>query len=187
MFYFTAQNPVNQLYVMTRERILRPETIYDINQELLRCGYNPSYLTYIDQTRDIPDEFVFDYEYFQITSTTVTSSSSTVSTTTSRSLSSGPIGPESPSIAICTSPPDLGPGPVVPSCSGPRDLGVGPVVPSCPLSPGGPLNLPSPITGLPTICSSTWQVRTLETSHVRIHKYYTCVFIYYIDINEYIV
>lgn len=182
---------------MTRQRILSLETIADINQEIVRCGYHPNYLTYIDQTRDIPDEFVFDYEYFQVTTTTVTSSGSSVSTTTSRSLTSENLSPDSLEPTGPINPDGLGPaGPLLPGCSGPDDLGpdslgpdslipdssnpddLGPLTPSGPGGPGGPgcpLSPGSPIDGLPIICSSTWQVRTFDASYVRIHIY---LFIY---------
>lgn len=77
---------MNQLYVMTRNRVLTADDIAEINQELCRIGYNPNYLISIDQTRDISDAFEFTYEYYEIESVTVTSSSSsTVSITESSS------------------------------------------------------------------------------------------------------
>lgn len=64
------------MYVYTRERVVPQDILDMINQDILRCGYNPSYLSSIDQTRDILDKFTFDSTYFEYTSTTVTTSSS---------------------------------------------------------------------------------------------------------------
>lgn len=61
---------------MTRDRILSADTINDINQELCRCGYNPRYLSNIDQTRLIEDAYSFDSSYFQYDYSTSSSSSS---------------------------------------------------------------------------------------------------------------
>lgn len=76
---FTAANqPNGLLYVMTRDRILSANTIADINQEILRSGYNPKYLVNIDQTRIIEDAYSFDSSYFQfdLSSSSMSSSSS---------------------------------------------------------------------------------------------------------------
>lgn len=78
-----------QLYVFTRDQSLNADYTSIIAQELLRIGYNPSYLVKIDQSIVIEQEYAFSSEYFQYS---YSSSSSSVqiesSTTTEREISS---------------------------------------------------------------------------------------------------
>ncbi|EPZ62488.1 hypothetical protein H477_5347 [[Clostridium] sordellii ATCC 9714] len=85
--FFTSE-PVYQVYAYTRDRIPSQKTMNNINQELLRAGYNPNYLIKIDQTTEIDVEYVFETSYYESTTSCWSSSSSSYSVKTSSYSSS---------------------------------------------------------------------------------------------------
>ncbi|XP_026815785.1 uncharacterized protein LOC113555557 [Rhopalosiphum maidis] len=85
--FFTSE-PVYQVYAYTRDRIPSQKTMNNINQELLRAGYNPNYLIKIDQSSEIDVEYVFETSYYESTTSCWSSSSSSYSSTSSSYSSS---------------------------------------------------------------------------------------------------
>lgn len=64
LLIITADSPVNQLYVLTRERIISKTTYEEITQEIIRAGYPISNLVVIDHTKIIEEKFEFETSYF---------------------------------------------------------------------------------------------------------------------------
>jgi len=83
--FVIASEPVYQVYAYTRDRIPSQKTMNNINQELLRAGYNPNYLIKIDQSSEIDVEYVFETSYYESTTSCWSSSSSSFSSSSSSS------------------------------------------------------------------------------------------------------
>lgn len=87
-FFNCGDEPIYQLYCYTRDRIPSQKTLYSMNQEVLRCGYDPNKLVKMDQTAEIDEGFTFERSYFESTTSCWSSSSSSSYSMSSSSYSS---------------------------------------------------------------------------------------------------
>ncbi|KAE9538052.1 hypothetical protein AGLY_006024 [Aphis glycines] len=94
-FFNCGDEPSYNLYCYTRDRIPSQSILANINQEILRCGYNPNKLVKIDQTVEIDAGYTFDRSFFESTTSCWSSSSSS-----SYSMSSSSFSATSSSISI---------------------------------------------------------------------------------------
>ncbi|VVC39350.1 Calycin [Cinara cedri] len=77
------QDYKNQMYVLTRDRILSKDQIDEITQSIAYTGYDVSNLIYIDQTKLIEEQIKLESSYFQIISESSSSSTFQSSSTLS--------------------------------------------------------------------------------------------------------
>lgn len=90
LFFFldSGDESLYNLYCYTRDRIPSQSILDNINQEILRCGYDPNRLVKMDQTAEIEEGFTFDRSYFESSTSCWSSGSSSSYVMSSSSYSS---------------------------------------------------------------------------------------------------